>query len=322
MEHELDLARFAPLSVEQIFHVALLFRRRDQLDRSNPDEFWRSVALHLRATCPEREPVDHEVVRDVVTRMSGVFTKPEHKYSLFVQMFPDPWFTFMNYGYDALDQSSLALVGAEVNWPAAVALYDRVAAQADLRGRDVLEVGCGRGGGAAYLARAHGARVTAVDATASHILFCRQVHGDAVRFDHARAEALPGADGSYDAILSVESANYYEPFDSFVAGARRLLRPGGTLLLAAYQTFERPHAMHVALERGGFSLERVEDISAHVVAAMARTRQGELAACVSRNSTLRARRHYAEFLDGVFRNEDLASGRARYHCASWRRAER
>jgi hypothetical protein len=55
---------------------------------------------------------------------------------------------------------------------------------------------------------------------------------------------------------------------------------------------------------------------------MVRSRGGELAACLERNSTIRARRHYREFLDGLYRNEELTSGRARYHCASWRRGER
>lgn len=48
---------------------------------------------------------------------------------------------------------SLPLDAADERNRYCIQLYHRTAAQADLSGRRVLEVGCGNGGGASYLTR-------------------------------------------------------------------------------------------------------------------------------------------------------------------------
>src|SRR5690349_1400475 len=59
---------------------------------------------------------------------------------------------FMNYGYAALDDrpAFLTLRAEDLLNRFCIQLYHHVASAVDLTGRDVLEVGCGRGGGAAY----------------------------------------------------------------------------------------------------------------------------------------------------------------------------
>lgn len=55
-----------------------------------------------------------------------------------------------------------------------IQLYHPTATQADLSGKRVLEVGCGHGGGASYLARTlHPASYTGLDVNATGITFCR-----------------------------------------------------------------------------------------------------------------------------------------------------
>src|ERR1700682_3519164 len=63
--------------------------------------------------------------------------------------------TFMNYGYADLDarSNSLALNDGERDNRYCVQLYHHVAAAVDLKGKEVVEVGSGRGGGASYIAR-------------------------------------------------------------------------------------------------------------------------------------------------------------------------
>ena len=63
----------------------------------------------------------------------------------------------MNYGYRAPDaaagQPRLELEPADEDNRSCIQLYDLVARGAPVAGRDLLEVGCGRGGGADYVAR-------------------------------------------------------------------------------------------------------------------------------------------------------------------------
>ena len=56
-----------------------------------------------------------------------------------------------------------------------IQLYHRIATQADLRGKQVLEVGCGHGGGASYLMRTlRPASYTGLDLNPAGIAFCRK----------------------------------------------------------------------------------------------------------------------------------------------------
>src|SRR4051794_29927493 len=61
----------------------------------------------------------------------------------------------MNYGYAPLDPGAAvpALRPEDEKDRYCIQLYHHVASACDLRGKDVLEVGCGRGGGASYVAR-------------------------------------------------------------------------------------------------------------------------------------------------------------------------
>jgi SAM-dependent methyltransferase len=143
----------------------------------------------------------------------------------------DPATAFMNYGYAAPDAQ--APTDADPD-RFGVALYDRVAGGAPLEGRDVLEVGCGRGGGTASVFERHRPRsLVGLDLAASAIERCRREHArPGLEFVQGDAEALPFPDASFDAVLNVESAHCYPDGPRFLAEVFRVLRPGGFLLLA------------------------------------------------------------------------------------------
>src|SRR5690606_38040202 len=85
---------------------------------------------------------------------------------------------YLNYGYvDA------ALIDDPLEIPAllepsrtCIQLYHRVATQAELEGKNVLEVGCGRGGGSAWIAGLGPRQVVGVDLAPAAIDFCRRIH--------------------------------------------------------------------------------------------------------------------------------------------------
>ena len=118
---------------------------------------------------------------------------------------------------------------------------------------DVLDVGCGTGAVIELLREKYpNARYTGLDLTpamidaavAKGLPNCDFVVGD--------AEDLPFADASFDAVLSSNSFHHYPNPAAFFAGAFRVLRPGGRLILRDYtsndlvvwlmNTFELPLA--------------------------------------------------------------------------------
>jgi SAM-dependent methyltransferase len=150
-----------------------------------------------------------------------------------------PGMTFLNYGYAPLEPNAAERDAAAIDDPDRFGtnLYDRVASGAPLEGRDVLEVGCGRGGGAAFVFERHRPRsLVGLDLARSAVERARREQGRAgLAFVQGDAEALPFADASFDAVLNVESAHWYPDVPQFLREVHRVLRPGGCLLLADFR---------------------------------------------------------------------------------------
>lgn len=139
---------------------------------------------------------------------------------------------FLNWGYEESPPMGIPLEAQDEPHRYQVQLYHRVAAQADLRGRDVLEVSCGHGGGASYLTRVFKpASYTGLDANRAGIDFCRRRH-PGVGFVHGGAENLPFEDGSFDAVINIEASHCYMRVPRFFDEVARVLRPGGDFLYA------------------------------------------------------------------------------------------
>jgi SAM-dependent methyltransferase len=105
---------------------------------------------------------------------------------------------FLNIGYE--EDPPMALPLAESDEPNRfhIQLYHRIATQADLRGKRVLEVGCGHGGAASYLMRTlRPASYTGLDLNRAAVAYCRKRHNlPGVDFVHGDAEKLPFPDQS------------------------------------------------------------------------------------------------------------------------------
>lgn len=179
--------------------------------------------------------------------------------------------TFLNFGYVSLDDDGSAPVLEPEDRANAlgIQLYHRVAQACELRGRDVLEVGSGRGGGASFIARYLGpASMTGMDFAPSAVRFCRERHRvDGLAFVEGDAQRMPFPAASFDAVLNVESSHCYPSFDRFVREVARVLRDDGHFLFTDLRPRERVAAMREQLT-AVFTVVEEEDITANVARAL------------------------------------------------------
>jgi ubiquinone/menaquinone biosynthesis C-methylase UbiE len=179
---------------------------------------------------------------------------------------------FMNYGWAALDPQAetLPLRDEDEGNRYCIQLYDRVVGAIDLSGLDVLEVGCGRGGGASYLARYLGPRsVKGVDITRGAIKFCDSYYDlPNLSFARAKAESLQLEDNSFDVVINIESSHCYGSMDRFLGGVRRVLKPEGRFLWADFRQKDQISSLYDQLRRAGLALIGEERITPNVVRAL------------------------------------------------------
>jgi SAM-dependent methyltransferase len=98
-------------------------------------------------------------------------------------------------------------------------------------GRDVVEVACGSGPGLGILA-ATARSLVAGDISAPILSLARRHYGSRVQIERIDAQALPFESGSKDVILLFEAIYYLADARRFVLECRRVLRPGGRVLVA------------------------------------------------------------------------------------------
>jgi len=151
-----------------------------------------------------------------------------------------------------------------------IQLYDHVASAADLRGKDVLEVGCGCGGGSSFLMKHHFPRsYSAIDHAEEAIEFCQQRHSvSGLSFFCGKAESLPFEKDSFDVVISVESSHGYGSLDHFLKEVFRVLRANGQLLLTDFRHKNDLDSLRDHLKRSGFRFLKQEIITPQVLRAM------------------------------------------------------
>jgi len=172
------------------------------------------------------------------------------------------------------------------------ALTEELAATLDLGPRvHVLDIGCGIGGPARYLAHTFGCRVTGLELVES---FCRAATmlaawtglDERVEFRHGSALEMPFPDASFDVAWSQNVAMNIEDKQALYAELHRVLRPGGHLAFAevalgpageviypvpwarepAISFLVPPDEMRAELEAAGFRIVEWKDENASLAA--------------------------------------------------------
>lgn len=143
---------------------------------------------------------------------------------------------FMNYGF-AEDSHKMDLDPSdEINrYP--IQLYHQLVRAHDLENKDILEIGCGRGGGLAFLNKLlQPSSALGIDKDPSAVEFCNRFWGKpGLSFMQGDAQSISLPDSSFDVIINVESSHRYEDLNLFLGEVRRLLRPNGIFLMTDFR---------------------------------------------------------------------------------------
>jgi ubiquinone/menaquinone biosynthesis C-methylase UbiE len=177
---------------------------------------------------------------------------------------------FMNYGYLDADTPEASLDPHEEKDRCAIQMYHRVAGAIDLAGKDALEVGCGRGGGAAYVMRRLKPKsMIAVDLCRSTIAFCRSYYDvPGLEFREGMAEKMALPDAAFDVVINIESSHCYLFMHRFLREVRRVLRPGGHLLFADFRSVPEMGQLRGEFAKAGFTVVEEERMNKPVLRAL------------------------------------------------------
>jgi len=180
------------------------------------------------------------------------------------------WY-FMNYGYTPFDcESKLELhENDEIN-RYQIQLYHYLAVKAEIKDRDVLEVGSGRGGGANYIAGyLKPNSMTGMDLAMNAVKLSNRDHNQAnLNYIQGNAENIPMETDSVDVVINVESCHAYGSVPNFLDQVKRVLRSGGMLVLTDLRSPEGMDKLRKQIAQCGMTLLEEEDITDNVVRAI------------------------------------------------------
>lgn len=175
-----------------------------------------------------------------------------------------PTFTVLNYGYTDASESSRVPKGHSERY--CLALYEHTVRDTDLAGTRVLEVSCGRGGGASFVMNAFDvSEYVGIDLSDENIRIA-SARGDGPSFIKGNAEELPFDDASFNVVINIEASHLYDDRQAFFAEVMRVLKPGGSFCYTDGY-WANDNCLPDLLDAGFELLERRE-ITPNVIAAL------------------------------------------------------
>lgn len=176
---------------------------------------------------------------------------------------------FMNYGYSK-DNCKIELSETDEKNRYSIQLYHFVSTAVDIKGKTILEVGCGRGGGLSYINRYLSPQsVTGVDLNKKAINFCCANYStERIRFLQSNAQKLNFLKDSFEVVINIESAHRYTQVEIFINEVFRVLKPGGFLLFADFGNKIEIEKLNTLFRMSNFEILKFENITAHVVEAL------------------------------------------------------
>lgn len=195
-------------------------------------------------------------------------------YELLAKKIPATDWHFMNYGYAPNStEPALSLAEGVTTQRYPLQMYHFLATKSSLEGKEVLEVGSGRGGGAKHIAsHFKPATYTGMDLAQSAVDLASTMHKlPNLKFIQGSAESIPLQDSSIDVVVNVESCHAYGSVPKFLSEVKRVLKPGGYLLMVDFRNqanVENMETLIGQLKDTGMQLVEQEDIGANVISSI------------------------------------------------------
>ena len=209
---------------------------------------------------------NNTLVSNIMERIKNLFFKFWYWYISAIDKNADV--TFMNYGYS--NGCRIELDKSDEKNRYSAQLYNFVAKDIDTRGKDILEVGCGRGGGLSYINRQFSPNTaTGLDMNKSAIKFCKEYYSNQkIHFFQGNAQNLSFQDNSFDIVINVESSHRYPKMDKFTREAHRVLKQGGLFLFTDFRPKKELDKLTSLLNNSKFRTLKYELITTNILEAL------------------------------------------------------
>ncbi len=176
---------------------------------------------------------------------------------------------FMNYGFSRKNHK-IKLKDRDLKDRHSAQLYDYIARGAEVVGKDILEVGSGRGGGLSYITRYLMPKsATGLDLCETAVAFSNKFHDlENIKFVQGNSQNMPFADSSFEIVLNIESSHGYSDIKLFLKEAYRVLKPGSYFLFTDFRHKKDLEKLSQQVEATDFKLIKHELITDDVLEAL------------------------------------------------------
>jgi ubiquinone/menaquinone biosynthesis C-methylase UbiE len=176
---------------------------------------------------------------------------------------------FMNFGYSDPDKTISLDSDYEEN-RYCIQLYDHLADLIDLKDKDLVEIGSGRGGGLGFIAKKYSPHsLKGFDISKNAIAFSNLQHKTAnLSFQYGNAQDIPLENNSCDVILNVESSHRYLQMDKFLSEVVRILKKGGHFLFTDFRYDYEWEGVNELFANSRLKILFEKDITSNVVKAL------------------------------------------------------
>tara|TARA_B100000287_G_scaffold434689_1_gene499930 strand:+ start:7384 stop:8187 length:804 start_codon:yes stop_codon:yes gene_type:complete len=233
-------------------------------------------------------------------------------YNVFAKRSAHYNFKFMNYGYiEHGFNPKLDLEDEKERYPAQ--LYNHTASQENVFGKNVLEIGSGRGGGAMHVLKYLKPKtIVGMDISKEAIRLCDSFYkAPGLSFMIGDSENLPFNNNTFDIVINVESSHCYGNIPQFLSEVQRVLNPNGFFLWADFRTRNEMDTVFNLFSNSGLALIREKNITKNVVSALdelTKTRKTEIETRVPKifqpvfmsYAGIKGSSVYKSFVDGRF----------------------
>ncbi len=225
--------------------------------------------------------------------------------------------SFMNYGYEPLDgRPKLQLLPKDEEERYAAQLYHYLAINTEIKDKDVLEVGSGRGGGASHIKRyLHPKTMVGMDLAQNAVDLSNKKHQvDGLKYIQGNAEKLPFEANSFDVIINVESCHAYGSMTNFLSEVHRVLRPNGIFLCTDMRLKHKISIWEEELNASGLKMLDIKTINDNVVKAIELDHDRKMKRIESDEFSEKIKKAFGEFagIRGSKIHLDFASGERIY----------